>query len=97
MRTETYGIMAAQNRWTWDWLKKEKIRNLFGDELSFNTAKEMADYASKNIAKPSPLALTNITWGNYGIQDKIAPQAYIDSVKAEAQAALDSIWAGYEP
>ena len=80
-------------RKSWD----ENNRNLFGDELSFNTAKEMADYASKNIAKPSPTALTNITWGNYGIQDKIAPQAYIDSVKAEAQAALDSIWAGYEP
>ena len=36
MRTETYGIMAAQNGWTWDWLKKEKIRNLFGDEVYYN-------------------------------------------------------------
>lgn len=81
--------------WRTSW--EEGYQSLFGDEQSFNTAKEMSDYASKNIAKPSPLALTNITWSNFGIEKKIAPQAYIDSVKAEAQASLDSIWAGYEP
>lgn len=36
MRTETYGIMAAQNGWTWAWLKNEKIQNLFGDEVYYN-------------------------------------------------------------
>ena len=29
-------------------------------------------------------------------RDKLR-RMYIDSVKAEAQASLDSIWAGYEP
>ena len=81
--------------WRISW--EETYQNLFGDEQSYKTAKEMSDYVSKNISKPSALALTNITWGNFGIQEKIAPQAYIDSVKAEAQAALDAIWAGYTP
>ena len=36
LRTETYGIMAAQNGWTWAWLGKEKIRTLFGDEVYYN-------------------------------------------------------------
>lgn len=83
--------------YTWRISWEETNQSLFGDKQSYETAKEMSDYASKNIAKPSPLALTNIGWGNYGIQQKIAPQAYIDSVKAEAQASLDSIWAGYTP
>lgn len=35
-RTETYGIMMAQNGWTWAWLKKEKIRGLFGNEVYYD-------------------------------------------------------------
>lgn len=35
-RVETYGIMMAQNGWTWAWLKKEKISGLFGTEVYYD-------------------------------------------------------------
>lgn len=34
-RTETYGAMMAHNGWTWDWLGKEKISGMFGNELLY--------------------------------------------------------------
>ena len=81
--------------WKTGWI--ERYEKAFGDAESLETAKKMADYSAMNVDQPKPLCLTNILWGNYGIEQKISPQAYIASVKAEAQAELDSLWAGYEP
>lgn len=86
--------------YTWRSTWEENNENNFGDAASFNTAKEMRDYAARNFSGFDALysyITTTVSWGNFGIQDKIAPQAYAASVKAEAQAELDSVWAGYTP
>lgn len=73
---------------------EDSALSMFGDEASYNTYVDMAQRYRKNI-QLSPLytyITRTITWGDFGIKSQTSPQAYIASVKAAAQAELDTIW-----
>lgn len=78
----------------WRGTIEDSAISMFGDEASYNTYIDMAQRYRSNIDL-SPLYTyisRTIGWGDFGIKSQTSPQAYIASVKAAAQAELDTIW-----
>ncbi len=71
-----------------------KLKPYFYDELSYKTAVQAVKKGQENssLSPTYTYISTGIGWGDYGITDKMSPQAYIASVKAKAQAELDDVW-----
>ena len=71
------------------------LKKQFFDEESYNTAYAAAKKAQKtSVLTPRyDFISKNIGWGWHGIDKKQSPQAYFASVKAQAQACLDDVWA----
>ena len=86
-------------KWKTD-AKSNKVTT-FGDATSNNTANEMKALVGRTKASSVGTLYTfisqTVSWGNYGIEDKLSPQAYVDSIKSQAQAELDLTWNGYTP
>lgn len=80
----------------WRTTLEEKAEGMFGDKDSYNTYIDMAKRHRTDISlEPLYTYITRtVRWGeNWGVDKQISPQAYIASVKAAAQAELDSVWA----
>ncbi len=70
------------------------LEQYFYDETSYQTAVQAVKKAqsTSKLSPTYPYIIMTIGWKGYGVQDKQSPQAYIASVKAQAQAELDDVW-----
>ncbi len=95
-KREAYAQILRDYNYPYKWRQtlKAQCESCAGDEKSAKTIMEITKKGNQTL-KLGPLYTyisRTINWGDYGINSQTSPQAYFDSVKATAQAELDTFW-----
>ena len=80
--------------YTWRPTLENKFASYFGDQTSLATAIAMgkATTGTNSTNTYYDYITQKVNWSDYGIFSNMSPQSFVDSVKAQAQSELDTIW-----